>query len=795
MSSSSTCAQDVHEQSFPHEQSFTVFAEMARRHATQAGFIDVHSPSAASLLFVKLHPGTGDVLFKLTVNNDKSWRLLYQDKIVKCTDGHHILSMVPSTLNVESFISLVNKLSTCIVCNGHDDMIDIIKHYKAINETNLYNVTKTAVVGFLHCNTIRSIDCTFVIAPGSGTRCVSCKQLRSNLRARASHIRNKSNNTDKTSASSKVPVSKLSDSEKNERLKNLSKAVRRISQKCKKSTVDLDEKDVLNVDDKKHDVLFNIAKEQTSSIEESFPVGSPERIFWEQQLKTCKVKSAKGMRWHPLIIKWCLSLFSKSPSAYEQLSQAGFIQMPSKSTLKSYMRFTDSVPDINPEILELLCQEFNLTNPESANKHVALVWDEVRIKSGLAVSKKTGKLVGFCHIENSDMDYEKLFGNACNSTEPEVATHLMVLMVRGICSHVNIPFLWYPCKTFTSLQLTKIIWDATQCLEDLDLKVRAWVCDGATTNRTFFGFHNKLGLQYNGVTYCTLNRCDNSRYIYFICDVPHLLKTVRNNLENSHGHSSTKSLIKGGRAIKWSHIVNTVKSDKALDLNKLYKIKEEHIQLSPQLRMRVRLAAQVLSSTMNNALLSTNNPDFIGTAEFCNIFNKWFDCLNGRYLWEGMSKRNPDLEPYKDVSDPRFHWLQTFFLGWLEEWETEVNSLTGLSKHERNKLILAKQTMNGLKITTNSFINLGKQLLDEPGVEYLLPEKLNQDRLETYFSKLRRGSGDSDNPTVDQARHRMLTLLVAGKSFLPPKNRNCEAVDDGVNIALPKRKKQKKNKI
>ena len=134
---------------------------------------------------------------------------------------------------------------------------------------------------------------------------------------------------------------------------------------------------------------------------------------------------------------------------------------------------------------------------------------------------------------------------------------------------------------------------------------------------------------------------------------------MRNNLENSGGNSNSKRLIKAGQAISWSHIVSTLKLDKEMNFNRLYKIKEEHIHLSPQLRKRVRLVAQVLSSTMSNALLARKLPDLKGTAEFCTTFNKWFDCLNGRYATEGKRQRNPNLDPYTadKAEDPHYEWL------------------------------------------------------------------------------------------------------------------------------------------
>lgn len=42
------------------------------------------------------------------------------------------------------------------------------------------------------------------------------------------------------------------------------------------------------------------------------------KLFWEQQKKLFS-SSSKGVRYHPMIIRFCLSLAAKSPSCYEEL--------------------------------------------------------------------------------------------------------------------------------------------------------------------------------------------------------------------------------------------------------------------------------------------------------------------------------------------------------------------------------------------------------------------------------------------------------------------------------------------
>ena len=46
--------------------------------------------------------------------------------------------------------------------------------------------------------------------------------------------------------------------------------------------------------------------------------------------------------------------------------------------------------------------------------------------------------------------------------------------------------------------------------------------------------------------------------------------------------------------------------------------------------------------------------EFEETAKFCQIFDKFFDCLNTPRLGEGREKRKPDLEQYRSDKDVSF---------------------------------------------------------------------------------------------------------------------------------------------
>ena len=81
----------------------------------------------------------------------------------------------------------------------------------------------------------------------------------------------------------------------------------------------------------------------TDEMEKAFPdANSYQRLFWCEQFKSININSSKGMRWHPMILRWCLYLRQKSNTAYDALRDSGFITLPSTRTLFDYSHYTKS---------------------------------------------------------------------------------------------------------------------------------------------------------------------------------------------------------------------------------------------------------------------------------------------------------------------------------------------------------------------------------------------------------------------------------------------------------------------
>ena len=77
--------------------------------------------------------------------------------------------------------------------------------------------------------------------------------------------------------------------------------------------------------------------------------------------------------------------------------------------------------------------------------------------------------------------------------------------------------------------------------------------------------------------------------------------------------------------------------------------------------MNVRLAAQILSKSVADALYKYGSVDSHGTANFCEMLDTFFDCVNVRAPTVKSIGRKANLDEYVSVEDERLKWLTGAF--------------------------------------------------------------------------------------------------------------------------------------
>lgn len=220
---------------------------------------------------------------------------------------------------------------------------------------------------------------------------------------------------------------------------------------------------------------------------------------------------------------------------------------------------------------------------------------------------------------------------------------------------------------------------------------------------------------------------------------------------------------KGSISFKYIENLHEVQEEEGLKL--CNKVTGAHVNFQNK-KMNVRLAAQVLSSSVADAidfLRQSGNSNFFGseaTVEFPRIIDGLFDVMNSRspfgtYFNSPLSNNN------------RLVW-ETFF-------SDAQLYLKSLKIGEQNILQHVRKTFAlGFIMNIISFKLLFEDLssLDENPIKYLLTFKCSQDNLEIFFSCIRARGRTQDNPSPLEFRY-ILRKLLFRNSVKPSINANC----------------------
>ena len=234
------------------------------------------------------------------------------------------------------------------------------------------------------------------------------------------------------------------------------------------------------------------------------------------------------------------------------------------------------------------------------------------------------------------------------------------------------------------------------------------------------------------------------RFIYFIQDPPHLLKSVRNNLMNPLRN------LWNGEYMQWKHIQEIIETDlKRGELRFFPKLKMQHANPNTWEKMNVNIAAQTLSRTVGSEL-RRNGKDHLGN--FVIMLDKWFDLMNTS-THNSRRRANSNLLPYKlndEETENRLAWLGNDFLNYFTEWRSRVMSRKlpdGVGRNDRSSMLLSSVTHNGLVMTTRSIIYLINECLQD-GADHVCTRRINQDPLENHFGHQRQRGRYCDAPTA-----------------------------------------------
>ena len=710
---------------------------------------------------------------------------------------------------VDRCIEIVNAVRKLEICSG----LNLVEQKHLWSSIPTGRIDSNPYQENRYHETLRAVDCEFLVE-ARRWHCGKCENLRRSVKRRAAAF-------SKEEAHPSTPNIALSESQKDKKLKDQQKkmqaALRRLDRLEKKFKEAIAAEGV-NVSSDISDDLVDILRSNDLNPTQSF--------FLQQQLKASKAKSASGIRWHPSMIRFALALHMASPACYETARDSGMIKLPSQRTLYDYTHVNVAKEGVDDSVLDDISKVIR-DLPHPYQKYHVLSCDEMHICQNLVYNKSTGEMLGYVKLDEAFNDIASLekFLECGNSlVKPELATKMLCFMVKGVSSSVKEVVASFSVNRLSTEILYSHTWLVINRCERAGICIVAFVSDGYSVNRSFIQRHKPAKVSKSGLIYATVNKSAPERLLYFMSDVAHLLKTIRNSLNNSRvGKKTKRCLQKGGEKMLWQTIIDLYNENKSRNIRKSYKLTAQNIFIDSYSGMSVSHAAAVLSKTVAKDVEDMNWPNTKQLVEFIRRVNDWFDCLNGAFSLHGVKTKNPNLNPYRLPDDPRFEDLMGF-LQYLADWKEAVYSLDALAHNltesfadplndsyepvpenerednvepsEENKAakkLLPAQTLDGIEITTMAFIECTKFLLEE-GTKYVNARVFSQDHLEQHFSKQRMRGGGSSNPNYGRFLQNNKNIHLQGQLGVKRKKGNTEDLSGGMQITsqpLPKRKRSK----
>ena len=217
--------------------------------------------------------------------------------------------------------------------------------------------------------------------------------------------------------------------------------------------------------------IQTIMEDENKLVCSKYPKNSFPFVFWKQQME-CSLKQGKlknRIRWHPLMVKWCIYLRHQSSKAYETLRDSG-IALPSQRTLRDYSNAVKAAPGFSLEVDQQILQAAKLASSPDYHRLVVLLIDELHIKEELIYDKHSGQLIGFVNlgkINNHLARFEQSLFDDDHPTvnNPPLAKSMLAFMVRGLFTKLKFVYAQFPCISLTGEQLFCPFWEAVFRLE------------------------------------------------------------------------------------------------------------------------------------------------------------------------------------------------------------------------------------------------------------------------------------------------------------------------------------------
>ncbi|CAG8766935.1 27683_t:CDS:2, partial [Dentiscutata erythropus] len=659
-------------------------------------------------------------------------------------ESNHINNKISTMTDILSIVQFCKKSSICIGQYTRNDHI----YSSYLGPQNNHEIIATLENKGFETKAYRRVDCIFFVL--NRNICINYKTLRNTLYKIEKRHANSAQPV-RTPYASREILTKLV----------MKKLVKELSERLKLKF----EAEEEPISEPLTNIVYNVIEEVKTKKYEDVP-----NIILKELIRMQSEKP-NGIRYHPMFIRWAISIYSRGPAVYKAMKS--IIRMPSLSTLKSNINETSQYTEIEVFGKQYLDNVQNYSNDQKD--------DEKDCKRTLATQVHQIVWYSITHSFNFPIAYfaiETISVHTLNTILFSLAAKLECVAIytyRSVCNgagenrrHI---------KSFDWFATTWKIGDKVevQLLNKLDKKSYK-----PSTIIAFNPEHTEFSVKVSGneqshynvtrsalqppmlakTTWNMNDQCevrsivDNEWYpgkistrilVNGYLEVaikttkiqPIIWKSVlsdicplKNNISKSHtGNSEKKSvreIMYNDYKISWRHFQgvydHTIKHTTA----KATKLTKRHIWLTPWSKMRVDLVEYTLSLNDKNAMVEI--PELMnisqGTQLFINYARMYRDITHSRICISSLE--NPCLNTLKEIK----YWF-----------------IQGDKEKKNPSQWCSSQCQFDLILSINGFLGIIEYVLSEWPNAMIQPRRISQDMLEGLFGTIREMNGDSSTQT------------------------------------------------
>ena len=368
-------------------------------------------------------------------------------------------------------------------------------------------------------------------------------------------------------------------------------------------------------------------------------------------------------------------------SGYKHARKCKSMCLPSITTLRERIaHFRVSTGHID-SAYKILCRHLEKEN-EPWKRLAVISYDEIAVSSEISYDEREDTML-------------------------RRSSKMQVLMIRGLTRNFKIPLF----VDFNQRMTQDILKAAITKAERAGAVVISTVSDMASENTKLW---SEMGVTYQEPWFTHPD--DSSRLVFCLADPPHGIKLLRNHLLDQGFY-----LPDGVTKVTKKELEDLYMRDQG-EFRMKYKLTSAHIDCTHSQRQRVRLATQLISKTVADALRLDGKEEY---ASFIQLFNDAFDVLNSR------RKEDPKARLRSGYGGATLDEQNEV----LERTYSCVTKMRGIT-NAGNKKKKMHPFQEGIAMCCRALPKMWKYIQDRyQGVEYVLTSRMNQDVLENFFSR------------------------------------------------------------